>query len=177
MAHQNIEAYEHKIYCQLPEGMEGWGGYKPDILVDNLSEREINLFICRICHGIKRESCFREHKDRPDSLVNTEEIRQEIGNIKVSCPLNKAQCGWIGKLSEFENHINTCVDLGEEPVVCHHKDVQEIENIISSCCCCVSLVSIGIFLTFFFYFGCQIKTLSDNHDYSLEYLWTLRKWN
>ena len=109
MAHQNVAAYKDKIYCRLPEGMEGFGGYLPDILVDNLSEREINLFICKVCHGIKRESCFREHEERADSLVNTEEIRQEIGNIKVSCPLN--QCGWIGKLSEFEVHIDHCVDV------------------------------------------------------------------
>ena len=108
MAQENVEAFEDKIYCRLPEGMEGFGGYRPDILVDNLSEREINLFVCKICNGIKRESCFKEHRDRPDYLVNTEEIRQEIGNIKVSCPLKK--CEWIGKLSEFEIHINHCVE-------------------------------------------------------------------
>ena len=104
-----VECLEELVYCRLPEGMEGYGGYKADILIDNLSEREINLFICRTCHGIKRGACFWEHRERPEVVPDNEEIRKQIDNIKVSCPIKiQGGCEWTGNISDFKIHIGPC---------------------------------------------------------------------
>ena len=97
----------------------GWeyGGYRKDILTENLSEREKIGFVCTICEGIMKEACVSEsghqlcsccqnmhyNKETPDVSV-----RKMINTLKCSCPLSERGCKWLGTLKDCEDHLDTC---------------------------------------------------------------------
>ena len=44
--------------CRVKTRDESYGGYKREILTENLSDRDNALLVCGICKGIMREACF-----------------------------------------------------------------------------------------------------------------------
>ena len=95
---------------------EGYGGYKIDILTENLTEREKTSLICKRCEGIMKEayisqigeqfcSCCEYSNSRNIPDVS---IRKMIITLKCSCPLSGRGCKWLGTLENCEYHLDSC---------------------------------------------------------------------
>ena len=92
------------------------GGYRCEILTENLTEREAAMFKCPRCEGIMKEGsmsnkgeqlcvcCFREG----EQPLCDSPVRNTILSLKCSCPLFKRGCEWLGRLENVENHLTTC---------------------------------------------------------------------
>ena len=97
-----------------------YGGYRKDILTENLSEREKVWFICNVCEGIMKEACVSESSEEQFcsccqhildwySKVNSSvPVRKMINTLKCCCPLIERGCKWLGTLKDCEDHLFTC---------------------------------------------------------------------
>ena len=92
------------------------GGYKCEILTENLSEREVNTYRCPRCEGIMKDgsisnkgeqSCVYCLRQGEQSHFNAP-VRSTILSLKCSCPLLKRGCDWLGTLETVESHLTTC---------------------------------------------------------------------
>ena len=92
------------------------GGYRNDILTENLSEREVAIYKCTKCNGIMKDAslgiageqlCSSCIKKGEQSLPNAN-VRNTILSLKCACPLSKRGCEWLGRLEIVENHLTTC---------------------------------------------------------------------
>ena len=93
------------------------GGYRSDILTENLSEREGAIYKCTRCNGIMKDASISNIGEqlcsfckRENELVNphAEFLRNTILSLKCACPLSKRGCEWLGRLESVENHLTTC---------------------------------------------------------------------
>ncbi|KAI6646766.1 TNF receptor-associated factor 6-like [Oopsacas minuta] len=90
------------------------GGYRTDLLKEQVSENMKKLLICSKCDGISKETKMTEGKTfctnctegrggevdgRVDGLVR---------ELKCRCPLSTRGCDWSGKLDNIEEHMNGC---------------------------------------------------------------------
>ena len=92
-----------------------YGGYRKDILTENLSEREKGILICKFCKGIMKKACISERGEQFCSCCEYSvskgphtSIREMISSLKCSCPLIERGCKWLGTLEDCENHLATC---------------------------------------------------------------------
>ena len=97
-----------------------YGGYRKDILTENLNEREKVWFICNVCEGIMKEACVSKSSgehfcsccqnilDWYDKVKSSVPLRKMINTLKCSCPISKRGCEWLGTLENCENHLDTC---------------------------------------------------------------------
>ena len=93
----------------------GFGGYRMDLLSQNLSGLEKSLVSCPVCSGIVRNAtvfdgkttCYNccEDKSRSSSSVL---LLGSIGKLQVRCPLNERGCPWGGELGDFRTHLTVC---------------------------------------------------------------------
>ena len=91
-------------------------GYKKDILVENLSERDNTMFVCIRCQGIMREVCLSSGGEQFCSSCKKEDEQTHpniqmdnmILSFKCSCPLIVRGCKWLGVLGGCQNHLDTC---------------------------------------------------------------------
>ena len=91
-------------------------GYKKDILVENLSERDNTMFACNRCQGIMREVCTSSAGEQFCSCCKNEgeqihpniQMDNMILSFKCSCPLIVRGCKWLGVLGGCQNHLDTC---------------------------------------------------------------------
>ena len=98
----------------------GWeyGGYRIDILTENLNERDKVGFICTICEGIMKEACISSSGKQFCSCCrnihwyskenSNVTVRKMINTLKCCCPLIERGCKWVGTLKDCENHLETC---------------------------------------------------------------------
>ena len=105
--------------CRVKRRYEGkYGGYRIDILTENLNERDKVGFICTICEGIMKEaytsssgeqfcSCCRNIYSHIKETSNVT-VRKMINTLKCSCPLVERGCEWLGTLKDCEDHLDTC---------------------------------------------------------------------
>ena len=91
------------------------GGYRSDILTENLSEREGAIYKCTRCNGIMKDASISKGKQicvcckREDENTHPHEsINDTILSLKCACPLSKRGCEWLGRLEIVENHLTTC---------------------------------------------------------------------
>ena len=92
------------------------GGYRSDILTENLSERENSMLKCLRCKGIMKDASISNtgkqtcvYCKREDENTNPHEfINDTILSLKCVCPLSKRGCEWLGRLEIVENHLTTC---------------------------------------------------------------------
>ena len=92
------------------------GGYRSDILNENLSEREGIFYKCARCNGIMKDASISNTGKqtcvcckRDDENTNPHEsINDTILSLKCTCPLSKRGCEWLGRLENVENHLTTC---------------------------------------------------------------------
>ena len=92
-----------------------YGGYRKDMLTENLTEREKAVLICKKCQGVMKEACISERGEQFCSCCEISvskaphaSIRDMISLLKCSCPLIERGCKWLGTLEGCENHLDTC---------------------------------------------------------------------
>ena len=93
-----------------------YGGYRKDILTENITEREKAILICKKCKGIMKEACISERGEQLCSCCCEKSItkaphtafREMVSSLKCSCPLIERGCKWLGTLESCENHLDTC---------------------------------------------------------------------
>ena len=121
-----LEVHYQRNLCRVKKGYMGagylqYGGYKKEILKENLTEREKVFIICKICEGIMREAiilsdgrqicsgcdwrvrCITDSKQIPNKAV-----RETVSSLKCCCPLMERGCEWLGTLRDCEDHLDTC---------------------------------------------------------------------
>ena len=92
------------------------GGYRSDILTENLSEREKAIYKCTRCNGIMKDASISNIgkqlcvccKRKDEQIIPNENVRNTILSLKCACPLSKRGCEWLGRLEILENHLTTC---------------------------------------------------------------------
>ena len=100
----------------FPKEEKNYGGYKKDILTENLNEREKASFICTVCEGIMKDACISDLEEQFCSCCGNsyrtktpdKSVRKMINSLKCSCPLSERGCKWLGSLKDCENHLDTC---------------------------------------------------------------------
>ena len=119
MADKCIECLQPEIgreLCLVKGKSCGYRGYKRDILTENLSEREITMFVCTRCQGVMVEVCLSSDGEQFCSCCKTEgeqthpnlKMDNTIHSFKCSCPLIVRGCKWLGALGDCEEHLDTC---------------------------------------------------------------------
>lgn len=92
------------------------GGYRKDLLMENLSERDELFLVCSRCSGILREACTVGSgeqvcvgciKENEQSLPNLQ-VRNTVIKLKCRCPLSQNGCEWSDELKHCEEHLETC---------------------------------------------------------------------
>ena len=118
MAEKCVESLQPEIGRELclVKGKNGeFLGYKRDILIENLSERDV-IFICIRCQGIMREVCLSSGGEQFCSCCKKEGEQTNhnlpminmVLSFKCSCPLRARGCGWLGDLGGCQDHLDTC---------------------------------------------------------------------
>ena len=118
MAEKCIESLQPEIGRELclVKGKNGeFLGYKRDILIENLSERDV-IFICIRCQGIMREVCISSGGvqicsccKKEDELTHPNlQMDSMVLSFKCSCPLSARGCMWVGALGGCQDHLDTC---------------------------------------------------------------------
>ena len=112
--------------CRVKQQGGSLGGYKREILTEDLSEREVKTFRCGVCEGIMKDGSISSKgeqlcacciKGGKKSHYNAP-IRDTILSLKCRCPLSTRGCDWLGTLENIENHLTTC---GHVSVTCELK--------------------------------------------------------
>ena len=102
--------------CRMKISRGGdYGGYRKDILTENLTEKKKSVLICTVCKGIMKEACISTSGEQFCSCcvesiskgLDTA-IRKTINSLKCCCPLIERGCKWLGTLEDCENHLDTC---------------------------------------------------------------------
>ena len=93
-----------------------YGRYGIYLLKEKLPPYLKSFVICSNCEGILRDACAvgDTHSfmcltctQGRDSMV-LKPSREAVANLVVSCPLRSRGCGWEGKISESEPHLDVC---------------------------------------------------------------------
>ena len=134
---KQVEIHKQRDMCRVESEDGKYGGYKKDILTENLTDREVMLLICDICKGIMREACLTssgeqfcsccevrdpkspttktnspllrsKHAKRPSKQTPNIPVRKMVDSLKCSCPLLERGCKWLSTLEECEEHLDTC---------------------------------------------------------------------
>ena len=119
MAEKCVESLQPEIGRELclVKGKNGeFLGYKRDILIENLSERENKMFVCIRCQGIMRQVCTSSDGEQFCSCCKKEgeqtnptlQMDSMVLSFKCTCPLIARSCGWVGALGGCQDHLDTC---------------------------------------------------------------------
>ena len=130
--HMRGEIDIQRNVCRVKTRDGSYGGYKKDILTENLSDRDNALLVCEICEGIMREACLSGSgkqfcsscevrdpnspikrtisftKRNPPKQTPNVAVRRMVDSLKCSCPLIGRGCKWLGTLKDCEDHLDTC---------------------------------------------------------------------
>ena len=116
--------------------VDKYGGYKKDILRENLTEREKLLLICEICKGIMKEASISSKGEQicsccdvrlssiffmflsPPVQAPNVTLRNMISSLKCFCPLKYRGCDWLGTLNDCEDHLDTCGHVNDKCLGC-----------------------------------------------------------
>ncbi|KAI6655458.1 TNF receptor-associated factor 4-like isoform X5 [Oopsacas minuta] len=126
MATESLDYLEPEIgksLCRVRRQNGNLGGYRTDILVENISKTEMAALVCKRCQGILRKACFSATsgeyfckccKNLLEQAQPNGQLRKIIHSLKSSCPLYKRGCEGIGKLGKCEKHLNICEYVYEQ---------------------------------------------------------------
>ena len=118
-----VEIHKQRELCRVKREDGEYGGYKKEILKENLTEREKLFLICETCKGIMREasmsgsgeqfcsSCDKRIDLLSISTTNSSPnvaLRKMISSLKCCCPLIRRGCRWSWTLNCCEDHLKTC---------------------------------------------------------------------
>ena len=99
----------------------GYGGFKKELLSQNLSELEESLLLCPNCKGVMREAsvwngattCYDCCDNANGSSISLL-VRRTTSKMEAVCPLSGGGCQWRGGLSEVRGHLSFCKFLSME---------------------------------------------------------------
>ena len=102
--------------CLMKGKSSGYRGYKKELLIENLSERENTMFVCIRCEGIVREVCISSGgeqfcsscKGGNEQIHPNSQMDSMVLSFKCSCPLIARGCDWLGTLGGCQEHLDTC---------------------------------------------------------------------
>ena len=95
------------------------GGYKKELVTQNLTVMEESLVVCSVCRGIMHETCRIKGglAQVCESCVGEEDshqiasIRSTISKLVCKCPLSERGCDWEGTLGGLVEHMKECNEL------------------------------------------------------------------
>ena len=117
-SYNSVDSKEQLILVQT--GKEEFGGYKQELLVNSLSEVEIEFYVCTQCKGVMRNACQMGEEQIPvcETCVGKKvesqpmmKARRKIPELKVNCPLATRGCKWNATLDEFDKHLDVCQEF------------------------------------------------------------------
>ena len=93
----------------------GFGGYKRELLSENLSELLEGLVVCPRCKGVMRNAsvfngvstCF-ECCENSLCSAQSDQLNSTVGKIQSKCPLHERGCPWGGTLGAIKAHLGAC---------------------------------------------------------------------
>ena len=113
--YNNIDSREQLMYVEVTKNT--FAGYRRELLVDSLSEIEIDFYVCTECKGVMRNACQTGEEQNPVCEVCVKEgvpsqsmvkSRNKILELQAKCPLATRGCEWNGKIAEIEEHLFVC---------------------------------------------------------------------
>ena len=113
-----LDIMEQLVYTAVQGETSGkWGGYKRELITQNLTMLEESLVVCSICAGIMHNACSIEGglAQVCESCMEDDTTNQPVGLIRTivaklgcRCPLLDRECEWIGTLSGIVQHMGEC---------------------------------------------------------------------
>ena len=96
-----------------------YGGYRQDILIEELADKDKAIFICTSCEGIMFDACLTKKGNQVCRCCFTwftwvnnphpnEAARTMISSLSCLCPLSERGCNWQGNLGNCVDHLDTC---------------------------------------------------------------------
>ena len=95
----------------------GYGGYKQELLNDNLDPLATKFILCHACNGLSREACSVGEEQNimcttcvPDGASNIpmKQARESVPNIPAKCALVSRGCIWKGDIGNVVTHLDEC---------------------------------------------------------------------
>ena len=111
-----LDKIEDLIFVDTRETSYKWGGYKKELVTQNLTILEESLFVCSVCRGIMHETCSIKGglAQVCESCVGEEDshqvasIRSTISKLVCKCALSERGCDWEGTLGGLVEHMKEC---------------------------------------------------------------------
>ena len=102
--------------CRVKGKFGEYGGYRQDILIEELADKDKAIFICTVCEGIMlNASLTKEGRQVCECCVNrtnkphpNEAAKKMISSLSCLCPLSERGCNWQGNLENCMKHLDTC---------------------------------------------------------------------
>ena len=148
----NLQPEIGRDLCRVRTEGGKYRGYRKNILIENLSERDNAIFVCPRCKGILRELCMSTDGEQFCSCCKKEgeqtnpniHMNNMILCFKCCCPLMVRGCGWLGTLGDCEIHLDTCGYVEEK---C--KQILQFYLVVTHKRVTPALYSVNYFLVFF----------------------------
>ncbi|KAI6647221.1 TNF receptor-associated factor 4 [Oopsacas minuta] len=134
--YNTVDSKEQLLWVETSKNT--FRGYKQDLLVNSLTEIEVEFYVCTECHGVMRNACqigkeqtyaceLCVRKGVPSQMMT--KSRKRILELRAKCPLATRGCKWDGKIADVECHLNSCQEF---VIQCNNCDVilkrSELEN-------------------------------------------------
>ena len=112
-----LDKIEDLIFVDTRETSYKWGGYKKELVTQNLTVLEESIFVCSVCRGIMHETCSIKGglAQVCESCVGEEDSHQPIASIRSTisklvckCALSERGCDWEGTLEWLVEHMKEC---------------------------------------------------------------------
>ena len=116
--YNEVDCKQQLMYIERSKGE--YGGYRQDLLVNSLSELEIDFYICTKCNGLLRNACqvgANQNLACEMCVVEGEtsqpmiKSRNKIPELGAKCPLSSRGCEWKGIIGEVDAHLDECNEL------------------------------------------------------------------
>ena len=115
-----LDKVEDLVFVNTRETSYKWGGYKKELVTQNLTALEENLVVCSVCRGIMHETCSIRGglAQVCESCIGEEGTHQPIASIRSTisklvckCALSERGCDWEGTLGGLAEHMEECSEF------------------------------------------------------------------
>ncbi|KAI6647220.1 TNF receptor-associated factor 4 [Oopsacas minuta] len=116
--YNTVDSKEQLLWVETSKNT--FRGYKQDLLVNALTEIEVEFYVCTECHGVMRNACQIGNEQTPACELCVGEgvpsqvmmkSRQRILELRVKCPLVTRGCKWNGVIADFDWHLDLCQEF------------------------------------------------------------------
>ena len=113
--YNNIDSRRQLMYVEVTKNK--FAGYRPELLVDSLSELETDFYVCTECKGVMRNACLVGEEQNLVCEVCVKEgvpsqsmvkSRNKILELQAKCPIATRGCSWNGKMVQVKEHLTVC---------------------------------------------------------------------